>query len=120
MRALAADAWLLMGDFNLICGASNKNNNNINQPLCDLFNSTLDTLVLLEIPLLDRKFTWSNLRANPTLERIDRVFFNLDMNELFPNSSISSQVRQISDHTPLLLQLSSTIPKASTFRFENS
>jgi hypothetical protein len=37
----------------------------------------------------------------------------------FPNSSISSQVG-ISDHTPLLLQLSSTIPKASTFHFENS
>jgi hypothetical protein len=109
-----------LGDFNLIRSAADKNNSSVNQPLCDLFNSTLDTLALLEIPLLDRKFTWSNRRTKPTLEGIDCVFFNLDANELFPNSSVSSQVRQISDHTPLLLQLSSTIPKASTFRLENS
>lgn len=123
LHALATDnngPWLVMGDFNLIRGAVDKNNDNIDLALCGHFNATINLLALIEIPLIDRKYTWSNHREQPTLERIDWVFFNTDLNDIFPNSAISSQVRQTSDHTPLLLQLSSSIPKASVFHFENS
>ena len=42
------------------------------------------------------------------------------MSILFPNSYITSQTRDVSDHTPLLVHMSSKIPKTSTFHFENN
>lgn len=113
-------AWVVAGDFNLIRGEADKNNSNINHALCSLFNSSIDALALTELPLLDRRFTWSNGRDDPTMERLDRIFFNSEMSILFPNSSITSQTRDVSDHTPLLVHLSLKIPKTSTFRFENA
>jgi len=102
----SSGAWMVAGDFNLIRGPADKNNHNINHTLISMFNLTIDTLALDELPLLDRRFTWSNGRENPTMERLDRIFFNTEMNLLFPNSSITSHARDISDHTPLLVHLS--------------
>jgi hypothetical protein len=45
---------------------------------------------LLELPLLDRRYTWSNRRIIPTHERLDRVFINLVWDENLPNSILSS------------------------------
>lgn len=70
--------WLLIEDFNLIIRFPNeKNNNNFRRCEADAFNDTIDHLALLELPLLDRQFTWSNKRTSPTLVRLDRVLINL-------------------------------------------
>jgi hypothetical protein len=41
-----------------------------------LFNDCINSLCLIELPLHDRKFTWSNHRDSPTLVRLDRFFIN--------------------------------------------
>ncbi|CAN6285105.1 unnamed protein product [Urochloa humidicola] len=63
--------WLLFGDFNLTRSPSDKNNSNFHSSESALFNATLHDLGLLEIPLLDRAYTWSNKRDVPTLVRLD-------------------------------------------------
>ena len=45
--------WLVIGDFNLMRAPTNKNNTNFNQRLADKFNSMIDGLALIELPLLD-------------------------------------------------------------------
>lgn len=112
--------WLLLGDFNLTRDISDKNNNNFNPSLATSFNNTIDNLALLELPLLDRLFTWSNGREHPTLARLDRAFINNDFSSAYPNTTLTSLPRQTSDHVPLLVSISTSIPKPSTFRFENS
>ena len=69
--------WLIAGDFNLIRFPSEKNNTAFRPAEANAFNQTLDNLALIELPLLDRRFTWSNNRASPTLEWLDRVFLTL-------------------------------------------
>ncbi|KAG2640599.1 hypothetical protein PVAP13_2KG106116 [Panicum virgatum] len=64
--------------------------------------------------------TQSNMRANPTLARLDRMFVNNDQCAAFPQTTLSSLVRQTSDHTPILVNMNTTIPKSTLFRFENS
>lgn len=76
-------------------------------------------MCLVELPLLDRNFTWSNRRTNPTLEKLDRAFVNLYWDELLPNTMLSSLTRSTSDHVPLKIEISTTIPKSKIFRFEN-
>jgi hypothetical protein len=53
-------SWLLLGDFNLIYKASDKNNRKLNLRLMSRFRRALDFCELKEISLQNRKYTWSN------------------------------------------------------------
>ncbi|CAN6206900.1 unnamed protein product [Urochloa humidicola] len=112
--------WILMGDFNLTRGGDENSNGNANPQLVEAFNDCINRMGLFDLPLLDRLFTWSNHRANPTLARLDRVFFNVAMNTSYPSSTLTSLPKLTSDHTPLLLKISTDIPKPNLFRFENA
>ncbi|KAG2577768.1 hypothetical protein PVAP13_6NG174203, partial [Panicum virgatum] len=90
--------WILTGDFNLIRCAADKSTGNLDNSLCSLFNDTLDRLGVVELPLLDRLYTWSNKRAEPVLARLDRVFVNPAQCSSFPNTTLTSLVRPTSDH----------------------
>ena len=81
---------------------------------------SLPELQLMELPLLDRMFTWSNKRDTPTLARLDRVLLKTTMSTTFPNTTLTSLTRPTSDHTPLVVTISTTVPKPNIFRFENS
>jgi exonuclease III len=66
--------WLIMGDFNFIRNAHDRNKpgGNITEML--QFNVAISNLGLVEIPFKGRKFTWSNMQADPLLEKLDWVF----------------------------------------------
>jgi len=111
---------LLVGDFNLVRSELDKNTNLSNRALSSAFSDKINEVALLELPLFGSNFTWTNKRAEPTLARLDRAFFNVKFNNLFPCSSLHSLPRPTSDHTPLLVTLSTDIPKPHNFRFENA
>jgi hypothetical protein len=112
--------WFIYRDFNMIRYACEKNNDNFRSNEVDAFNDMVDNICLIEFPLLDRQFTWSNRRASPTLERIDRAFINTAWDSLLPNTILSSLTHSTSDHVPLKIQISTSMPKSSLYRFENS
>jgi hypothetical protein len=70
--------WLVLGDFNLIYKARDKNNLNLNRQLMGKFRHALDDCELFEFSLQNRKFTWRNERAEPILIHLDRVFCNTE------------------------------------------
>jgi exonuclease III len=111
---------LLLGDFNLMRNSSEKNTDGFRQHEADAFNDKINSLSLIELPLLDRRYTWTSNRAEPTLQRLDRVFINIAWSQMFPNTSLSSLTRFISDHIPLIVHVSTSIPHPAVFRFENS
>ena len=49
--------WIVMGDFNQIYRARDKNNRNINRSRLNRFRATLDSCELKEIHLQNRRFT---------------------------------------------------------------
>jgi hypothetical protein len=55
-----------------------------------MFNSTINDLALIELPLVDCSYTWSNRRDEPTLIRMDHCFVKTDWDAIFPNSSLTS------------------------------
>jgi hypothetical protein len=113
-------AWVVIGDFNLTRAPEDKNNDSFNSSEAMLFNNTINRLALVEIHLVDRAYTWSNNRADPTLVRLDRCFVNILWESIFPNTALSSLTRAVSDHVPLLLTASTKIPKSKCFCFENA
>jgi len=50
-----------------------------------------------------RKYTWANSLKNPTFERLDRLLVSTEWEQHYPLATIVALSREISDHTPLLL-----------------
>lgn len=71
-------AWFIVGDFNLIYKALDKNNDRLNRGHMQRFKGLLDRLELKELPLPGRHFTWANTGQNPTQTKIDRAFCTTD------------------------------------------
>lgn len=110
--------WLIFGDFNLTREPGDQNNNNFSAQSAEAFNEIIDELLLHELLLLDRRYTWSNCRNNPTLVHLDRALINTQWGQTLFNSSLTSLVRNTSDHIPLLLTATSTAPVSQVFRYE--
>ena len=50
-----------------------------------------------------RKFTWANYAEIPTYEKLGRILVATDWEQKFPLATVQALTREISDHTPLLL-----------------
>lgn len=74
IRPTNSDRWLVIGDFNIILKAQDKNNRNFNRRIMGSFRSMIDRLDLKEIKLNGRRFTWSNGREDVVLCKLDRMF----------------------------------------------
>ncbi|KAM0822740.1 hypothetical protein ACQ4PT_071319 [Festuca glaucescens] len=118
LKSIIQDAWLLLGDFNLITKASDKNNLNINRRLIGKFRAARDFLVLKDMRMDGRRFTWSNAQADPVLTKIDHVFCTTDWDALFLDAYLQAITSACSDHVPLLLQGSVSSPRKHSFKFE--
>jgi hypothetical protein len=51
----------------------------------------------------DKKFTWANSMPNPTYEELDRILMSTEWEQNVPLSNVIALSRDISDHTPLLV-----------------
>jgi hypothetical protein len=69
----------------------------------NLFNVVIESLDLKEIVMSGRQFTWVGPGDNPTFEKLDRVLVSTDWEDKFPLSWVEPRDRNISDHTPLIL-----------------
>jgi hypothetical protein len=83
------------------------------------FRRLVSDLELKDIPLMGRRYTWSNGRDNPTLVKLDLVLCTVDWEVIFPECFLQSQATEISDHCPLVLNLCEGVKSFRRFHFEN-
>jgi hypothetical protein len=50
-----------------------------------------------------RQYTWANSRQTSTFEKLDRILVSMEWEEKYPTTMVIAMSREISDHTPLLL-----------------
>ena len=65
---------MIVGDSNLLVNPEDKSNNTINRWMMARFRAKLNLLEVKELYLNTHRYTWSNERAQMTLEKIDHVF----------------------------------------------
>ena len=68
-----------------------------------MFNAITKTLNLRELEMTGRKYTWANYAEVPTYEKLDRILVTTEWEQKFPLAFVQALTREISDHTPLLL-----------------
>lgn len=118
LRQACAGPWLIVGVFNLIYRAADKNNTNVDRAMMGRFLHLIKDAELQEIELLGRRFTWSNERMAPTLVRLNRAFCTADWDSLFLDSLLQSTAAGTSDYCPLLLSLRNGMRGKRQFHFE--
>ncbi|KAM0929135.1 hypothetical protein ACQ4PT_001812 [Festuca glaucescens] len=118
LAPLCDGSWLLAGDFNIARRPEERNNGTFDAGLASAFNAVLDRLLVQEMPLLDCKFTWSNMREQATMVRLDRAFINLAWSTVLCDSALCSAVRETSDHVPMIVSASPRVPSSPLFRYE--
>jgi hypothetical protein len=67
-----------------------------------------------------RKYTWENNLATPTFKKLDRILITMEWEEKYPLTTVHALTRNMSDHTPLLLNFgeSSFMATQPLFKFE--
>ncbi|XP_050944096.1 uncharacterized protein LOC127150413 [Cucumis melo] len=100
--------WLLAGDFNVVRFSFETSAQNLRHYSMRKFNNFISDSNLIDPPLSNAKYTWSNLRAQPILSRIDRFLYTVGWENLFTAHYSKTLSRVTSDHFPIILE-SSTI-----------
>ena len=77
IRAQCTGPWCVGGDFNMIYCVEDKNNDNLNRAMIGRFRRFVNDSELKEIPLLGRRYTWSNERDAPLLSSWTGFFVRL-------------------------------------------
>lgn len=119
IRSSITGPWMVLGDFNHILQARDKNNALINSYRMGKFRCLVDDLELAEVHLNGRVFTWSNAREHPTLVKMDRVFASADWLLLYPACFLRPLPSKASDHCPMLLSTVYRFEPKKSFRFES-
>ena len=117
-RSLCPGPWLLIGDFNMILCAADKNNGNLDRANMARFRAFVNKLELKEMYMHGRTFTWSNERCTPTMTRIDRALVSIDWELRYPDALLQALSSSVSDHTPLHLSMTAMNRPAKRFKFE--
>lgn len=118
IRTMISVPWLILGDFNQIWRAQDKNFCRLNRQLMSTFNSVVEDLELREVHLNGCAFTWTSARERPTLEKINKVFVSSNWEILFPDNFLQAVPSTTSDHCLLLLSSVFLFSGKKRFRFE--
>lgn len=113
--------WVMCGDFNSTRGQHERNGKTWSAKETFLFNNLIKDLELIDLPMTNLTFTWSNLQRTPTLARLDRFLVSTEWDLVFPLSKVISLPRVASDHCPILLSVTKNLKRQTTaFQFEAS
>ncbi|KAK1290574.1 hypothetical protein QJS10_CPB18g00699 [Acorus calamus] len=94
--------WCCMGDFNVTRWEEDRNRSGGISSDMRLFSDWIGEQGLIDLPI-SQAFTWSSLRADASLARLDRVLVDIEWEDSFPSCSLRCLPRVISDHCPILL-----------------
>ncbi|KAJ9703126.1 hypothetical protein PVL29_004763 [Vitis rotundifolia] len=111
--------WCVGGDFNVIRRSSEKLGGSSLTPSMKDFDSFIRECELLDPPLRNASFTWSNMQESPVCKRLDRFLYSNEWGLLFPQGLQEALIRRTSDHWPIVMDTNPFMWGPTPFRFEN-
>ncbi|OAY70197.1 hypothetical protein ACMD2_24755 [Ananas comosus] len=117
LKSVCNGRWILCGDFNLTKDQNERRGRSWSTRLTTMFTDLLNSLELIDIPLGNKSFTWSNMQLCPTLAKLDQFIVSTEWDHSFPLSKEIALPRITSNHALIVL---STANKRTSrlFRFE--
>ncbi|RVX05721.1 Transposon TX1 uncharacterized 149 kDa protein [Vitis vinifera] len=119
LYGLTFPRWCVGGDFNVIRRISEKLGESKLTFNMRCFDEFIRESGLLDPPLRNAAFTWSNMQADPICKRLDRFLFSSEWDTFFSQSFQEALPRWTSDHSPICLETNPLKWGPTPFRFEN-
>lgn len=113
------DRWIIGDDFNMILRRGEQSRGGNFNGEVEEFKEVMDRLNLVDLPLLEVKWTWSSSKENPSWSRIDPFFISNEFFRQLPSLSQKVIQRTISDHFPIYLISDGIMGGPVPFRFDN-
>ncbi|XP_062109433.1 uncharacterized protein LOC133820653 [Humulus lupulus] len=120
LSAIYGNNWCVGGDFNVVRRVDEKLNSKSNTRSMNKFDALIRELKLVDPKLQNGRFTWSNFRLKPVWSRLDRFLHTLSWSGLYSFIPQEVMVRIVSDHIPVVLDMSPPSWGPAPFRFDNS
>ncbi|KAL6340733.1 hypothetical protein AAG906_021271 [Vitis piasezkii] len=116
---LSFPLWCVGGDFNVIRRSSEKlGDSSLTSSMRD-FDGFIRDYELLDPPLRNAPFTWSNMQESPVCKRLDQFLYSNEWEHFFPQSLQEVLPRWTLDHWPIVLDTNPFKWGPTPFRFEN-
>lgn len=113
--------WVMCGDFNNTRNQDERRGKTWSSRATTLFNNLIYDLELIDLPMINQSFTWSNMQQNPTLARLDRFLVSTEWDQEFSISKVEILSIVTSDHCHILLTADKIVTrKKNIFRFEEA
>ncbi|OAY83301.1 putative ribonuclease H protein [Ananas comosus] len=121
LKSFCKGCWIICGDFNCIRKQEERKGKIWSTRNMTLFNNLISDLALIDPPMMNQSFTWSNMQKNPTMARLDRFLISTEWDQEFSLSKVVALPRVTSDHWPILLSAQrDTKGRQKIFRFEEA
>ena len=111
--------WCVEEDFNVIRRIFEKLGDSRLTFNMRCFDKFIRESGLLDPPLRNAAFTWSNMQVDPICKRLDRFLFSSEWDFFFSQSLQEALPRWTSDHSPICLETNPLKWGPTPFRFEN-
>lgn len=95
------EPWVLEGDFNAVRFRYERNGGDNDRRDREEFNSLINELGPIDLPLAGNSYTWSNMRAVPALAKLDKILVSESWESHFPTARGENLNRLTSDHSPI-------------------
>lgn len=112
------EPWVICGDFNAIFYVEDKTSGNPNLEDIRRANAFMHDLGLQELPLVCRRFIWTNGQDDPIWVKLNRFLVNNDWLAHFPRVIQMSLPRLGSDHVLIHLEVGNHSSRLRPFHFE--
>ncbi|KAK1309278.1 hypothetical protein QJS10_CPA09g00767 [Acorus calamus] len=89
-----------MGDFNVLRRAEERNRGGEVSPAMVQFSDWIEEEGLIDLPISNHAYTWSNMREEPSLARLDRILVDDEWESTHPSCFVQGLPRAVSDHIP--------------------
>ncbi|KAK1288350.1 hypothetical protein QJS10_CPB19g00426 [Acorus calamus] len=77
-----------VGDFNVTRSAAERNRDGLVTPGMSAFSDWIEEEGLIDLTIANHQYTWSNMREEPSLARLDRVLIDEEWEALFPTCCV--------------------------------
>lgn len=95
--------WVICDDFNFTKNQSERKRRPWSSKAMVMFADLINHLAMIDLPLANQSFTWSNLQQQPSLAKLDRFLVSTDWDQTFPHCMVKALPRITSDHSPIIL-----------------
>jgi len=111
--------WCIGGDFNVVRFPSERSSGASYSATMEEFSDFIFMHNLVDLPLVDGQFTWSNNQEDQIWSKINRFLVSSEWEERFPDVSQRRLPRLLSDHFSLFLDCGAPRGGNRYFKFEN-